>query len=122
MCRPVAQGSIIAALDANTDYAIKLIHKIQNDLLKSFCPRQDATDAYNQHTQTWAKMTVWGQECRTWYKDMDTGRLRAVYAGSSLHYGDLLKNIRGEDMDFEYLHVCMSAQRLIYLLTQITEE
>jgi hypothetical protein len=95
----------MAGLDANTDYAIKLIHKMQNELLKSFCPRQDATDAYNQHTQTWAKMTVWGQDCRSWYKDMETGRLRAVYAGSALHYRETMKNIRGEDMEFEYLHV-----------------
>lgn len=101
----MAAGSIIGALDANTDYAMKMIRKMQTDLLHSFCPRQDATDMYNEHIQTWGTRTVWGQKCRSWYKDNETGRLRAIYCGSSLHYREMLQAIRGEDIDFTYLHV-----------------
>jgi hypothetical protein len=57
----------VGALDANGDYVVKCIHKMQNDQLKSFCPRQDVSDEYNEHTQKWAKKVVFGQNCRTWY-------------------------------------------------------
>jgi hypothetical protein len=92
----------MGALDANGDYAIQCIKKLQNELLKSFCPKQEASDAYNEHTQTWAREVVWGKGCRTWYKDNNTGRLRAVYAGSSTHYQTLIGQVRWEDMDLEY--------------------
>jgi len=92
----------MGALDANRDYAIQYIKKLQNELLKSFRPKQEASDAYNEHTQTWAREVVWGKRCRTWYKDNDTGRLRAVYAGSLMHYRTLISQVRWEDMDLEY--------------------
>lgn len=57
---------------------MKCIKKLQSDWLLSFCPRQDVTDEYNGHTQIWAKKTVWSQNCRTWYKDLQTGRLTYV--------------------------------------------
>jgi hypothetical protein len=92
----------MGALDANGDYAIKCIHKIQNENLKSFSPSQRASNAYNEHTQTWAKSVVWGQGCRTWYKDQETGRNSAVYAGSSMHYREMIATPRWEDMDIDY--------------------
>jgi len=99
---PVAAGSIMGALDANTDYAIQMMRKLQNEMVKSFCPNQKATDEFNEHTQTWAVDTVWGGPCRSWYKDVETGRLRAVYPGSSMHYREMLSRVRWEDYDIEY--------------------
>ncbi|KAF5970676.1 flavin-binding monooxygenase [Fusarium coicis] len=64
---PVAAGSIMAALDANGEYAIMLMRKLQDELVKSICPSQKATDEFNEHTQTWGVGTVWGQPCRSWY-------------------------------------------------------
>jgi len=101
---PIAAGSIMGALDANGDYAIQCIKKVQNENLKSFSPKKEVTDKYNEHTQTWAKEVVWGQGCRTWYKDNETGRLRAVYAGSSRHYRSMISLVRWEDMDLEYMN------------------
>lgn len=99
---PVAQGSIMGALDASGDFAIQCIKKVQNENLHSFCPKQEASDEYNEHTQTWALKTVWGKGCRTWYYDIETGRNRAVYAGSSRHYREMLKAVRWEDFDLDY--------------------
>ncbi|GME64935.1 hypothetical protein GTA08_BOTSDO02290 [Neofusicoccum parvum] len=103
---PVAQGSIIGAVDANGSYAVMCIKKLQSDWLHSFCPRQDVTNEYNEHTQIWAKKTVWSQDCRSWYKDLDTGRVTAVYCGHSLHYRDMLSSVRWEDMDIRYTNKC----------------
>lgn len=72
------------ALDANGSYAIQCIKKIQNENLHSFCPKQSASDSYNQHVQTWANDVIWGKGCRTWYKDNETGRLRVCTLTDSL--------------------------------------
>ncbi|KAH8798516.1 flavin-binding monooxygenase [Xylogone sp. PMI_703] len=101
---PVAAGSIMGAYDANGNYAIQCIKKLQNEMVKSFVPRQDVTDQLNEHTQTWARKVVWGLDCRSWYKDPKTGRLRAIYAGSSLHYSEMIKSPRWEDMEIEHLN------------------
>lgn len=99
---PVSQGSVVGALDAVGDYAIQCIKKVQNENLHSFCPNQEASDAYNEHVQTWATKMIWGKGCRTWYYDNETGRNKAIYCGSSPHYREMLRLVRWEDMDIVY--------------------
>lgn len=43
------------------------------------------------------------QDCRSWYKDNDTGRVNAVWPGSSLHYIEAIQQPRYEDYDITYL-------------------
>jgi hydroxyversicolorone monooxygenase len=50
------------------EYAIKLIKKMQNELIKSFAPKQDITDDFNAHTQEFIKQSVWSSNCRSWYR------------------------------------------------------
>jgi len=80
------------------------MRKLQNELVNSFCPSKKATDEFNEHVQTWATATVWAGSCRSWYKDIETGRVRAIYPGSSLHYREMLSDVRWEDYDIEYSH------------------
>jgi len=47
------------------DYAVKLIKKTQNENLRSWVPKQDVTDLFNEHVQEWAKHTVWADNCRS---------------------------------------------------------
>jgi len=51
--------------------------------------------------QEWIKHTVWKHPCRSWYKNNETGRVNAVYPGSSLHYMKLLGVPRYEDFDIQ---------------------
>ncbi len=84
------------------NYSIKLIKKIQNEYIHSITPRQDVTDAFNEHTQEWIKHTVWVDECRSWYKNNETGRVNAVWPGSSLQYIEVIKQPRWEDYEIVY--------------------
>lgn len=97
--RPVENGSVMGPLGTVADYAIQLIKKIQNEDLHSLVPRQDITDAYNRHVQEWVKHTVWKEECRSWYKNNDTGRVNAIWPGSSMHYQEVIDTPRYEDME-----------------------
>lgn len=79
-------GSVAGPLDYVSKYALDFIYKMQRDHIKSMTPRQDITDKFNEHAQEWYKHTVWKDSCRAWYKNNDTGRINAVWPGSSLHY------------------------------------
>ena len=106
-----------------SDYAVSIIHKMQNENIKSWAPRQDVTDSFNAHVQEWIKHTVWKDDCRSWYKDNNTGtliaeqrdlrctnpnvcchlgRVNAVWPGSSMHYQQAIAQPRYEDFDIEY--------------------
>ena len=45
-------------LHSVSEYAIQWIKKMQNENLRSWCPRQDITDQFNEHVQEWIKHTV----------------------------------------------------------------
>ncbi|KAH8811635.1 flavin-binding monooxygenase-like protein [Xylogone sp. PMI_703] len=99
---PVENGSVIGPLGQVANYAVKMIKKMQAEFIDSFEPKQDVTDAFNEHTQELLKQTVWTDDCRAWYRNNETGRVNAVYPGSSLHYYKLVENPRYEDYNFKY--------------------
>ncbi|KXT08570.1 hypothetical protein AC579_8310 [Pseudocercospora musae] len=96
---PVENGSVIGPLHTVSDYALQVIKKMQNENIKSWVPKQDITDQFNSHVQEWIKHTVWKDDCRSWYKNNETGRVNAVWPGSSMHYQQVIENVRWEDMD-----------------------
>lgn len=101
---PVENGSVTGPLLSVSEYAIQVIKKMQREHIKSWVPRQDITDQFNQHAQEWYKHTVWKDECRSWYKNNDTGRVNAVWPGSSNHYSEVTEAPRYEDFEIEYMH------------------
>lgn len=86
-----------------SQYALQLIKKIQSEYICSIAPKQDVTDDFNEHTQEWLRHTVWQDDCRSWYKNNETGRVNAVWPGSSLHYIEAIKTPRYEDFEITYL-------------------
>jgi hypothetical protein len=60
-------------------------------------------DDYNVYSQEFLKRTVWTSGCRSWYKNGKVdGKVTAMYAGSVLHYKEILEEWRAEDFEFEY--------------------
>jgi hypothetical protein len=99
---PVENGSVMGPLNQVSLYAMQVIKKMQSEYVSSWCPRQDVTDAFNEHCQEWVRHTVWVEECRSWYKNNNTNRVNAIWPGSSLHYIDVIKQPRWEDMEIAY--------------------
>lgn len=91
-------------LDQVAQYCIQVIKKVQSEQIKSLTPKQSVTDAFNAHCQEWVTHTVWVDGCRSWYKNNDTGRVNAVWPGSSLHYIQVIKEPRYEDYDIDYMN------------------
>jgi uncharacterized protein YbbK (DUF523 family) len=63
---PVENGSVMGPLMYVSYYALEMIKKIQSEYICSMAPKQDVTDAFNEHCQEWVKHTVWVDECRSW--------------------------------------------------------
>jgi hydroxyversicolorone monooxygenase len=99
---PVENGSVMGPLNEVSLYTLQVIKKMQSEYVSSWSPKQDVTDAFNEHCQEWVRHTVWVEECRSWYKNNETGRVNAVWPGSSLHYMEAIKQPRWEDMELEY--------------------
>ncbi|KAL1964138.1 hypothetical protein VTN77DRAFT_7226 [Rasamsonia byssochlamydoides] len=59
-------------------------------------------DANSKHCQDVLRGTSFSDDCRSWYKNNETGKMYAVYPGSSLHYMEMLSNPRWEDYNIEY--------------------
>jgi hypothetical protein len=66
--------------------------------------KADAIDDYNEYTQELLKRTVWTGNCRSWFKNGKAdGRVSAMYAGSVIHFKEMLEDFRTEDFEYEYL-------------------
>lgn len=73
---------------------------------------------YNDYSQEFLRTTVWNSGCRSWYKnDKIDGKVTAMYAGSVLHYRQMLANIRLEDFDYTYC----SSNRFTFMGNGITQ-
>lgn len=102
--RPIINGSVVGPLQSVAQYAVQVIKKMQRDHIKSWVPKQDITDQFNAHAQEMLKHTVWSSDCRSWYKNNDTGRINSIWPGSSNHYIEVVATPRYEDFEIEYLH------------------
>lgn len=101
---PVMNGSALGPILAVANYTIQVIQKLQIENIRSLVPRQDITDKFNSHVQTFTKKSVWKEDCRSWYKNNDTGKVLAVWPGSSLHYMQTISMPRYEDYHITYHH------------------
>ena len=81
-------------------YVIKFLKKFQRELIRTFEPKKDVTVEFNEHAQEYLSHTVWADDCRSWYKDNNTGRVNAIWPGSSLHYIETIQNPRYEDYEW----------------------
>jgi len=70
---------------------------------RSITPKAESVADFNTYSQEFLKRTVWGDKCRSWYKNgKETGTVTGTYAGSILHFKDALENIGSEHFDFTW--------------------
>lgn len=98
---PIANGSLIGALEATADFFIRLLRKIIAQRVKSFDIRPDVQSDFNMYTQDFMLRMVWTGSCHSWFKNSDE-KVTAVWPGSGLHYREFLESDRWEDWDWRY--------------------
>lgn len=82
---------------------LQFVNRWQTENIHSFAPKLDATEDFIAHTNTVMQSTVWMDECRSWYKNNSaSGRVSALWPGSTLHYIEALKEARWDDWNISY--------------------
>lgn len=86
------------------DYFLKLINRYQTENIHSISPKKEAITEFMEHKDKYMKRTIWESDCRSWYKNGSiTGKVTALWPGSSLHYLEALLQPRYEDWNFTYI-------------------
>ena len=82
---------------------LKMMNRWQTENIKSFSPKHAAVDDFIEFKDKFMEPTVWNEDCRSWYKNNSvTGKVTALWPGSTLHYLEALAEPRYEDWDFTY--------------------
>ncbi|KAL8283247.1 hypothetical protein RQP46_006025 [Phenoliferia psychrophenolica] len=115
---PVGMGSLVPATEAQGDYIVKAINKIQRQSIKSMVIKDECVRDFVAHSDRFHEGTVWSAGCRSWYKNGKVdGRVTALWPGSGLHFIDSLEDPRWED--YEYTQ--MDKNRYEYLGNGFTQ-
>lgn len=98
---PVGHGSLITSIERITLYISDIINKMQMENYTSFSLKKGKAAAYQAQMFAWLEKTVWGDKCRSSFKNGTVeGALHAFHPGSRLHYFELLRTRRYEDFDW----------------------
>lgn len=99
---PVQNGSTFAGFHAMGAFVLRVIEKMQADNIRSFAPKRQVAEAFMRHCEKFHEASVFSDECRSWYKDNETGKVTAVWPGSAVHYAEALRTPRWEHYDLDY--------------------
>ena len=94
-----------------SEYAVKCVQKAQFEHIKAMYPTRRAVNDFMTYLETYFtnKRTVYGEKCRTVYRNGKTdGPSTALWPGSVLHLIRTLQEPRWEHYVYEYLNAeCM---------------
>jgi hypothetical protein len=98
------QGCALPSHEVQIEYALQCCQRIQEDRIRALEVRQAPTTQINQHLDAWHReLSVWAEDCRSWYKDNKPHGRVYIWPGSMLHHLKTLKTPRFEHYDVRYL-------------------
>ncbi|KAF8902333.1 monooxygenase [Gymnopilus junonius] len=100
---PIGNGTVLVAIEAQADYMLKMMDRWQTETIHSFSPKKEAVEDFVEWKDEYMKGTVWQEECRSWYKrNSVSGKVTALWPGSTMHYLEALAEPRYDDWDIKY--------------------
>lgn len=99
----IGAGSLNPIMEAEGDFIIKCIRKLQKEDYLSMTPKRERVEDFSEYVRDYFKKTVYMDDCKSWYKtEGGTGsRISGLWPGSLLHLIETLRAPRWEDFDFE---------------------
>lgn len=99
----VGHGSLLKALNWNSDYFVKWLKKMAEEDIKSIVFKTTVVQHLVSYGDEIHKSLVWTGGCKSWYKrGRVDGRVTALFAGSGMLYKRLISDLRPEDLEFDY--------------------
>lgn len=100
-----ANGPFLTCVEAQADYVVACLSKLQKQDLKSMEVDRDVQEEYNIQQESLMKDLIWSDPCASWYKGGKVdGEPDALYAGSTLQFMETLASPRWEDWKFVPLY------------------
>jgi hypothetical protein len=96
-------GSLTKILEAEVDYAVCCVRKLQRDDYASLEPLPQRVRDFQRYVGAYFKGTVYTEDCRSWYRS-DGGKgdfVVGLWPGSTLHALEALRTPRWEDFRYE---------------------
>jgi len=92
-------GSLTKMLEAECDYIVKVIRKLQKEDYASIEPKPERVRDFAAYVKAYFKNTVYMDKCRSWYRKGDD--VTGLWPGSTLHALEALRSPRWEDFVYE---------------------
>lgn len=97
------QSLLTFSQEWQTEYMLHWLDRWQTENIRTFSPKLEAIDDFTAFTDAFMEPTVWKENCRSWYKGHSvTGRVSALWPGSSVHYLEAVQQVREDDWDVVY--------------------
>ena len=96
-------GSLTKILEAECDYIVQVIRKVQREDYATFEPKKARVADFSQYIGAYFAGTVYMDKCRSWYRTQGgTGDwICGLWPGSTVHALEALRSPRWEDFDYE---------------------
>jgi hypothetical protein len=107
---PVGVGPVLIIIEAQGTYIGEVLNRWQKQQIKSLEPRKEAVQDFMEHKDQLMAKTVWTTNCLSWYKNPHSGKITALWPGSTTHYLQALADMRYDDY-----HVSYHGNRFSYL-------
>ena len=132
---PISNGSLMPSIEAQLDFALFFLDKVQRQGVKSVVVSRQANTEFNDYKDAVMELLTFSGNCNSWcvikftfsdaplltvnrYKGgSSTGRIVGPWPGSVNHFLESVKNPRQQDFEFTYL----SANRFAYLGKGLSE-
>jgi len=100
---PAGNGPLLVAVEAQVDYVVKMLSRFQKENWRSFEVKSGPTRDFNDWKNEYMDLTVWTEDCRSWYKKGSAaGHVVALWPGSTLHYLEAVRDVRWEDWEIKH--------------------
>lgn len=99
----VGSGSLTMILEAQGDYIVKCVRKLQRDDYAAMRVRPARVADWAAYCAAYFRDTVYTDACRSWYRSDGGrgGRVTGLWPGSTLHALEALRAPRWEDYEWE---------------------
>lgn len=100
---PISNGSLMPSIEAQIEFALFFLDKIQRQGVKSVVVSREASAQFNDYKDAVMELLTFSGHCNSWYKGgTSNGRIVGPWPGSVNHFLESVKNPRLQDFEFEY--------------------
>lgn len=100
---PITNGSLVAAMERQLDYALHFADRISRTGVTSAVVTPSAEAEFREWKDEIMKGMAWTGSCTSWYKNGSAdGPVIGTWPGSVNHFLEIMREPRYEDFEFKY--------------------